>query len=44
MTAHNVVSDSGKQYLWEQHKLDLCKGCPFLRKCWTMEEYKKLAG
>ncbi|MBP7526640.1 MAG: hypothetical protein KA801_01865 [Syntrophorhabdaceae bacterium] len=40
MTAHNVSADSGKQYLRERNLLDLCGGCPFLRSCWTMEEYK----
>jgi hypothetical protein len=41
MTSRNISSDSGKQYLIELHRIDLCKDCPFLRSCWTMEEYRK---
>jgi hypothetical protein len=42
MTSCNVSSDSGKQYLIDRHKVELCRDCPFLRSCWTMEEYKKV--
>lgn len=42
MASHNVSAESGKQYLLEQHKTDLCGSCPFLRSCWNMEEYKRL--
>jgi hypothetical protein len=41
MTSRNINSDSGKRYLIEQGRVDLCGDCPFLRSCWTMEEYKK---
>lgn len=45
MASRNVSSDSGKQYLIDRHGVELCRDCPFLRSCWTMEEYKKrLAG
>ncbi len=41
MRSRNVSSDSGKKYLIEQGRVDLCGNCPFLRSCWAMEEYKK---
>ena len=44
MTAHNINSDSGKKYLIEQKKIHLCRDCPFLRSCWTMEGYKRALG
>ncbi|HOW53488.1 MAG TPA: hypothetical protein PLR60_02445 [Syntrophorhabdaceae bacterium] len=44
MASHNIDAPSGKQYLIERHKTGLCRDCPFLRSCWKMEEYKKMAG
>ncbi|OPY02965.1 MAG: hypothetical protein A4E60_00636 [Syntrophorhabdus sp. PtaB.Bin047] len=41
MTSRNVSSDSGKQYLIDHNMIELCRDCPFLRSCWTMEEYKR---
>ena len=42
MMEHNITGISGKRYLIENGKTDLCKGCPFFRSCWKMEEYNRL--
>jgi hypothetical protein len=43
MEENNVTGKSGKQYFIELNKTGDCKGCPFLRSCWTDEEYDGLS-
>lgn len=41
MAEDGTTDQSGRQYLIERKQTDNCRDCPFLRSCWTEEEYDK---
>lgn len=43
MEEDKVTGKSGRQYLVERDQTDKCRDCPFLRSCWTEEEYDRLS-
>jgi hypothetical protein len=43
MMKEHVADMTGKQYLIDRNRTDLCGECPFFRSCWNGEEYDRLA-